>query len=98
MTTLGRPVKPDEIVNLKASVTPPEVFDVVNELIALNWDGSRANFTLTAVKERIRAKLGSVDLKWLDFEPIYRENGWGVSYDRPAYNESYEANFTFKKK
>lgn len=98
MTTLGRPVKPDEIVDLKATVTPPEVFDVVNELIALNWDGNRANFKLSDVKDKIRAKLGEVKLEWLDFEPIYRQSGWGVSYDRPAYNESYEANFTFKKK
>ena len=32
---------------------------------------------------------------WLDIEPIYREAGWIVEYDKPAYCENYAANFTF---
>jgi hypothetical protein len=31
----------------------------------------------------------------LDIEPIYREAGWIVEYDKPAYCENYDANFTF---
>jgi len=34
---------------------------------------------------------------WLDVEDIYRKVGWIVKYDKPSYNESYDANFTFKK-
>ena len=34
---------------------------------------------------------------WLDVEDIFREAGWIVEYDKPGYNESYAANFTFKK-
>lgn len=33
--------------------------------------------------------------KWLDIEDIYREQGWRVDYDKPAYNENYQASFTF---
>lgn len=33
---------------------------------------------------------------WLDIEPVYRKVGWTVIYDKPAYCESYPANFTFK--
>lgn len=34
--------------------------------------------------------------KWLDFEPVFRRAGWIVEFDRPGYNESYDANWTFK--
>ena len=35
---------------------------------------------------------------YLDIEPIYREAGWHVEYDKPAYYEDYKPNFTFRKK
>lgn len=38
------------------------------------------------------------DRHYLDIEPIYEKVGWKVYYDKPAYNETYEPNFTFKKK
>ena len=33
---------------------------------------------------------------YLNVEEVYREQGWVVSYDKPGYNESYDANFKFK--
>jgi len=36
--------------------------------------------------------------QWLDVEPIFEKFGWKVEYDKPAYNESYEANWTFTKR
>ena len=33
---------------------------------------------------------------WLDFEDIYRKAGWFVNFDKPAYNETYDAFFEFK--
>lgn len=35
---------------------------------------------------------------WLDVEPLYERYGWKVTYDKPAYNETYEANFTFTRR
>jgi hypothetical protein len=35
---------------------------------------------------------------YLNVEEVYREAGWQVEYDKPAYNESYDASFTFRKK
>jgi hypothetical protein len=32
---------------------------------------------------------------WLDVEDAYRAEGWTVVYDKPGYNESYAASFTF---
>lgn len=36
------------------------------------------------------------DNGWLNVEEVYREQGWKVSYDKPGYNESYDAYFVFK--
>ncbi len=38
------------------------------------------------------------DNHYLDIEPIYEKVGWNVYYDKPAYNETYEPIFTFKRK
>jgi hypothetical protein len=35
---------------------------------------------------------------YLDVEPLFEQYGWEVTYDKPAYNESYKAFFIFKKK
>ena len=32
---------------------------------------------------------------YLDFEQLFRKHGWVICYDKPAYNESYQAFFTF---
>jgi hypothetical protein len=36
--------------------------------------------------------------RWMDVEPVYRKAGWKVDYDRPGYNESYEAHYTFTER
>lgn len=35
---------------------------------------------------------------WLNVEYLFRAAGWEVQYDKPGYNETYEAYFTFSKK
>jgi hypothetical protein len=35
--------------------------------------------------------------KQFDIEPVFRSVGWKVTYDKPAYNETYPATFTFTK-
>jgi hypothetical protein len=37
------------------------------------------------------------DKGWLNIEPVYAEFGWVVEYDKPGYNESYDATFEFTK-
>ena len=36
--------------------------------------------------------------KWIDFEDVYREEGWIVKYTKPDYTENFDAYFTFKPK
>jgi len=36
--------------------------------------------------------------RYFDIEEIYRQVGWEVYYDRPAYNEDYKPTFIFSKR
>jgi hypothetical protein len=98
-----KPVSPDEIVALKKTVFPDGVIQAINNVIAKNFDGKRSYFLQKVVAQEICEAMGvSMDAafanKWLDFEPIYEAEGWKVYYDKPAYNESYEASFTLSRK
>lgn len=101
-----KPIKPEEILDRKADVIPDAMFQAINELIALNWNGNEAKFRQDDLIERYLEIIGENNLQssrdiifknhYLDFEDIYRREGWNVRYDKPAYNEDYPATFEFK--
>ena len=100
---MTKPIKPSEVLVLKKSLLPPEVIEVFNELIAENFSDGSSTFTQKEAIRRIRVALNISDadifrLKFLDVEGIYRKEGWKVSYDKPGYNETYDATFTFTEK
>jgi hypothetical protein len=87
----------------KAARIPDGVIEAVNELLSKEFDGKRAllkqNKVLVAISEKMNVPRDTVFAnKWLDFEDVYRQAGWLVTYDKPAYNETYEATFEFRKK
>jgi hypothetical protein len=95
-----RPIKPEEVITKKSSQLPLIVFDVFNRLISLYWDGSSA----TILQSEVIRELGKsytrkeiFDRHLLDVECCYRDVGWEVTYDKPAYNEDYDPIFTFRK-
>lgn len=97
-----KPITPNEVLSAKASKIPDEVIAEFNELIANDWNGHRSvvrqNEICTLVAKRLDVKRQTVfDNKWLDVEDIFRQAGWKVEYDKPGYNETYEATFTFSK-
>ncbi len=100
------PIKPNEVASVKAAKVIPElVFEAFNLCIARNWKGSSATVLQSDVVKEIvsrlpegRTKQEIFDNNWLDVEDAYREAGWKVVYDKPGFNESYEANFIFSKK
>jgi hypothetical protein len=102
--TKGKPISPDEVVERKNNLIPDEVIDIFNDLIVLNFRGTSATIrqkdVLKLIAERLNISNQQVvfDNKWLDVEDIFRQQGWKVSYDKPGYNESYNATFTFSKK
>jgi hypothetical protein len=97
------PLSPDDVAAAKLATIPDAVIAVFNRLIAesMGADG-RATVTLEAAKEAVAA--AGVDVReafargWFDIEPVYRAAGWGVVFDKPGFNESYEAFYVFAKR
>lgn len=98
------PIKPSEITQ----EIPDWVIDGANKCIKKHYvelkkeshftQNELLKFVLDAYpgnKDEINSTV-IFDNHWLDIEPIYRKVGWTVIYDKPAYYETYDANFTFK--
>ena len=102
------PIKPDDVLLLKAKIIPPEVIQAFNNLIVKKYDGCSAYIKQPEVVNEILKLMGmdyTVENKskifynhWLDIENFYRKAGWKVLYDTPDYNESGDALFKFSKK
>lgn len=96
----GRPIKPEE-VPLPTYPIPPFVYDVFNTLIEEKMgDNMSAKILLKDVKSAIRGHKEYKDedifkRKWCDVEDMYREVGWEVIYDGPAYCETYDGYYVF---
>lgn len=100
---MTEPIRPDQAAALKAKKLPEGVIEAFNDLIALHYDGTSATFEQDDVVEEIMDNLGMTregvfQGHLLDVAPVYRAAGWGVTYDKPGYNESYTATFTFTKR
>jgi hypothetical protein len=102
-----KPITPQEVVPLKLEITPDFIIDAFNKLIAREFNGSHSRIRQDDIIEAILANTADDETitrevifknKWLDVEDIYRQHGWDVNYDSPAYNESYEPSYLFTKK
>lgn len=98
-----RPIRPDEVVSAKREAIPDEVIEIFNELIGRNWNGYVSVVQQNEVVARLCDKLGIsreevFERHLLDVESLYKNEGWKVDYDSPAYNETYPATFKFTKK
>ena len=93
---------PKDVKEKKAKSIPEEVLSVVNDLLVKNCgDNGHAVLKQDDIVTAIASKLDITrqqvfDKGWMDFEPTYRKAGWKVTYDKPAYNESYPATFEFQ--
>ena len=104
------PITPQDAMKQKRLSIPPEVFEAFDELITRNIDISGVAIVLQDdAIERVCHKLGittGTELTrgdvykngWMDVEEDYREAGWEVEYDRPAYYENYDAGYIFTAK
>ncbi len=96
-------ITPDKIQMKARKKIPQHIIDAVNEMITAEWDGRHAIFTQDDLMELVLKKSAKptkqeiYDGKLFDFEYVFRREGWVVVYDKPNYNEDYNANFTFSK-
>lgn len=103
--TSNKALSPEEAIERFKSEIPEEVLECWNNLIVKNMtmqNGKTVSvFKLSELKQNIcvAMKSGSETVKergWLDLEDVFREKGWKVEFDKPAYNETYEPVFRFK--
>jgi hypothetical protein len=99
-----KPLSPSEVEKKAQSDIPDCVIDAVNNLLVKEYRNGSATLRQKDILKEIRRideNMTSTILfenGWMDFEPIFRKAGWSVEYDKPGYNEDYEATFKFKKK
>ncbi|WP_027234375.1 hypothetical protein [Leisingera caerulea] len=97
------PITPEEVKAGAAGAIPEFVLEAFNALLAQKARNGRATIYQDEVIDLILQKAPeptSRDMifnrNWLDVESIYRSAGWNVTYDKPAYCETYKAHFIFK--
>ena len=99
-----KPLSPSEVLDKADSSIPDVVIKAVNNLLVNRF----RNGIITILQKDIVKEIIKLDSSisatiiyengWLDFEGLYRKQGWLVEYDKPAYCENYDAVFKFRKK
>lgn len=92
------PITPSQCTSER--IFPDYVLEAFNHCIQKHLSGKRAivhqNEVISQICERGKIARGDVfDNSFLDVEDVYRKAGWRVRYDKPGYNEDYEAFFEF---
>jgi len=105
MGNVVKPIKPEEILDRRIETIPDAMFEAVNAMIALKWNGSSAAFRqddlllkyfeLSKETNDCTTRNRLFANHYVDFEDAYRREGWKVVYDKPSYNEHYEPTFCF---
>lgn len=105
---MTKPITPNQAKKKHITTIPDEIIETVNELLVKDSPHGeiiiRQDDLMKLVLPKLRQKNETItrgevfDNNWFDFEPIFRKAGWKVKYDKPAYNESYEAYWAFSKK
>lgn len=103
-----KPITPDEVAATKQALLPGFVIQAFNNLIAKNWHGQVATFTVTdAINEILRLGRGEAvnpskksieEEHYLDVEQVFMAAGWDVQYDQPGYNETGVGMYQFRRK
>jgi hypothetical protein len=105
---MSKPITPREAKTASINNIPSFVIDAFNKLIVANMQGRYSTIKQDDVVAEISKAIDRSDNaspgfvrdqvfknKWLDVEDLYKKAGWSVYYDKPAYNESYPATFSF---
>jgi len=101
-----KPILPEEVqAKFNEKQIDPAMIDCANELLVKNWDGQAATINqkelvalyMKRVDRRYKSRQKLYDNNGVDIEDSFRRSGWSVEYDKPAYCETYDAYFTFRK-
>jgi len=96
-----KPLSPKDLKNNIENVIPSVVIEAVNNLLKENYYGKSITITQKAlISEIIKLDDSMTSTKllnknWLDFEPLFRKNGWNVAYRSPDRDENFDPHFVF---
>ena len=103
-----KPITPEKVLEIRIHEMPEAIIQATNELIVRKWNGHDATIKINEIVEQYFRVIGEKETAvkrkelfenhYLDIEPAYRNAGWKVEFDKPGYNESYDAFFVFSKK
>ena len=103
-----QPIRPDEAAARQQATIPDFVIEAFNACITAAYANGMATVYQDDVIAAILRTMQSDDdsanrarilrERWLDVEDLYRAKGWSVSSDKPGYNETYRAHFTFRRR
>jgi hypothetical protein len=97
---MSKPISPSEVAAAKREHIPAAVFDAFNAEIVANFTAGRAKVLQKDVVQRLvdggMDRQEIFDKGYLNVEEVYRAEGWRVEYDKPGFNETYDASFEFK--
>lgn len=94
-----KPFTPEDAKAEQQNQLPEQVISAVNSFLASRAGSTTIRIMQTEMVEKLeesgfnRATIFGNYL--LDFEEAYRANGWKVIYDKPGYNETYDAFWDF---
>lgn len=95
----AKPITPDEVA--QARIWPEGVIETWNQVIATKWNGRVATVTQDEIVTALVAlgfeRSEVFEQHLLDVEPLYRDAGWSVVYDKPGLGEGYRAFFVFER-
>lgn len=102
---MSKPFSPQDVakesIDKKISNIPDFVIDAVNELLAIKYVAGEAVFDQNEVIKEIQKRMDIerhdiYSRKYLDFEEVFRKEGWEVTYHQGAYFEDWTPYFVFK--
>lgn len=104
-----KPITPSEARTKALGNIPDFVIEAFNNKISQNLDSQGIARVLQnqviceimycASEHNINVTRDEIfEKRWLNVEKLFSDNGWKVKYDKPGYNESFEAYFDFSAK
>lgn len=81
---------------------PEELLAVVNKFLAERIHKGQITITRKELADALQFtqinESEALERGWLDFEELYRAQGWKVTYDKPGFNETYVGFWLFEAK
>lgn len=101
---MTKPITPREALRAAPTRIPEVVFEVFNEFLS---ERARPRRSIRIGQDEVLAALivkgwtaaevtEALEKGELDVEPHFEKAGWTVKYDKPGYNETYEAHWIFE--